>query len=196
MRRHVAALGVLMLLAPGCSALTTSTATDHVATSEVRNAAGQVVGTATLTEVSGGVRVVLEMRGMPPGVKAVHIHAVGKCEGPDFASAGPHLNPTGKQHGLLNPNGPHAGDLPNITIGADGRGRLETMNDRVTLRGSGALLDADGSALVVHAAPDDFVTDPAGGSGARIACGVIVPSITGAAPPAAAPTPPSARPAS
>lgn len=144
------------------------------ATAEVRDAANRVVGQATLTEVSGGVRIVLEATGLPAGAHGVHLHAVGTCEPPAFASAGDHFNPTNKAHGLLNPSGPHAGDLPNLTIDADGKGRLETFTERITL-GSGAasVFDDDGTALVIHAAPDDFQTDPSGNTGPRIACGKI-----------------------
>jgi Cu-Zn family superoxide dismutase len=132
------------------------------------------VGQATLTEVGGGVRIVLEASGLPPGPKGVHLHAVGKCEPPAFASAGDHFNPKNQGHGVLNPSGPHAGDLPNLTIDADGKGRLETFTERVTL-GSGptSLFDDDGTALLIHASPDDFRTDPAGNSGPRIACGIV-----------------------
>ncbi len=117
----------------------------------------------------------MEVKGLPPGAKAVHVHAVGTCEGPQFTSAGDHFNPGKKEHGMMNPQGPHAGDLPNITIAADGSGRMESATDRIALgAGATSLFDADGSALVIHAAPDDFKTDPTGNSGSRIACGVIV----------------------
>jgi Cu-Zn family superoxide dismutase len=117
---------------------------------------------------------VLEARGVPPGLHGFHIHAVGKCDPPDFSSAGQHFNPTGKQHGALNPAGSHAGDLPNLNVGPDGVGRLETTTEQITLgTGPTSVWDADGSALVLHAAPDDFKTDPTGNAGARIACGVI-----------------------
>jgi Cu-Zn family superoxide dismutase len=133
-----------------------------------------VVAQATLAEVDDGVRIVMEASGLPPGPKGVHLHRVGKCEGPAFASAGDHFNPTNKRHGLLNPDGPHAGDLPNITIGGDGKGRFESFTERVSLgAGSTSLFDADGTALVIHADPDDFRTDPSGNSGPRIACGVV-----------------------
>jgi Cu-Zn family superoxide dismutase len=187
MMRWAPLTGAFTVLACGCASLTSVPVTDNVATAELHTADGKLVGTATFTEVAGGIRVVLEIRGMPPGTKAVHVHEVGKCDPSDFASAGNHLNPDGKQHGLLNPAGPHAGDLPNISIGPDGTGRLETMNERLALRAGAALLDGDGSALVVHAAADDFTTDPAGGSGARIACGVIVRSRTGPEPPVTSP---------
>ena len=161
-----------MMLA-GCASLPGSpTGTTGIA--ELRNVSGQPVATATLTQVGDVVRIVLEAQGLPAGVKAVHIHEVGSCEGPTFTSAGGHFNPLGKQHGLLNPQGAHAGDLSNITIGPDGKGSMETSTQQVTLgAGATSLFDANGSALVIHAAPDDFRTDPTGNSGARIACGAI-----------------------
>jgi superoxide dismutase, Cu-Zn family len=160
------------VLAAGCAAMQTVPTT---ATAELKNAPGEVVATATLTEVSGGVRVVLTAHGLPAGDKGVHIHDIGTCEPPAFTSAGGHFNPGGRQHGLLNPRGPHGGDLPNIRIEADGSGRLESLNDRITLgAGPHSLFDGDGSALVIHAAPDDQRTDPTGNSGGRVACGVIV----------------------
>jgi Cu-Zn family superoxide dismutase len=157
-----------------CATMTQPT-TQSSATADVKNTAGQSVGTAALTEESGGIRIVLEVKGLPPGAKGVHIHEVGKCEGPQFTTAGSHVNPDKTQHGTMNPQGPHAGDLPNITIGLDGNGRLETTTNRVTLgSGTTSVFDADGSAIVIHAGPDDFLTDPTGNSGGRIACGVIV----------------------
>jgi Cu-Zn family superoxide dismutase len=164
----------LALALGGCAGITQPDATPVTATAELRNAEGRTVATATLAQVPGGVRVVVEARGLPPGPKGVHLHAVGKCDPPDFTSAGPHFNPDNRKHGLQSPEGPHAGDLPNITIGADGNGRLESMNDRIALDASAkSLFDADGAALVVHAAADDFKTDPTGNSGARLACGVV-----------------------
>jgi len=157
----------------GCAAVTFAPL-GAVATVELRDVDHRVVGQATLTEVSGGVRIVLEASGLRPGPKGVHLHSVGKCEPPAFASAGDHFNPHNKGHGLLNPSGPHAGDLPNVTIDADGKGRLETFTERVSLGpGSASLFDDDGTALVIHAAPDDFKTDPSGHSGPRVACGVV-----------------------
>jgi superoxide dismutase, Cu-Zn family len=173
MRAIAIAIAVASLLVAGCASL--GTPTDNTARAELSNAGGHTVGNATFTQVGDAVRVVLEAQGLPPGTKGVHIHAIGKCDPPDFTTAGSHFNPQGKQHGALNPQGPHAGDLPNITIGADGKGRLESTTQLVTLlSGPHSVFDADGSALVVHAAPDDFRTDPTGNSGARIACGVIV----------------------
>jgi Cu-Zn family superoxide dismutase len=141
---------------------------------ELLDASGRNVGTARLTEDGSGVRLLVEMHGVTAGEKGLHIHETGKCDPPDFKSAGVHFNPEGKQHGEKNPRGPHAGDLPNIEIKQDGTGRLDATNNRVTLgEGPTSLFDADGAALVVHAEPDDYKTDPSGNSGDRIACGVI-----------------------
>jgi Cu-Zn family superoxide dismutase len=146
-----------------------------MATANLLNANNQPAGTATFTEVSGGVRMVVQAKGLPPGPHGLHIHEVGKCEAPTFTTAGGHFNPDKKQHGMQNPAGPHAGDLPNITIGPEGHGWLETLASRITLRdGPVSLFDTDGSAIVIHAAPDDYTTDPTGNSGDRIACGVIM----------------------
>jgi Cu-Zn family superoxide dismutase len=153
--------------------------TDNRATAELRDATGKVAGTATFTQTPGGVHIVLETKGLPAGPKGVHLHEVGKCEAPEFTSAGGHFNPGKKQHGGMNPEGPHAGDLPNMTVAADGSGRMETTTDRITLgAGATSLFDADASALVVHAAPDDFRTDPTGNSGGRTLCGVVVKAKT------------------
>lgn len=168
-------LAIVALLAGGCAAMS-SPPGNGAATAELKNAGGQTVGAATLNQLTG-VRIVLEMRGMPPGAHGVHVHEVGKCEPPGFTTAGGHFNPGGTKHGALNAEGPHAGDLPNITIAQDGTGRLESISEAISLNASPtSVFDADGSAIVVHAGPDDFKTDPAGNSGARIACGIIVKS--------------------
>jgi superoxide dismutase, Cu-Zn family len=144
------------------------------ATAELRNAQGQLVGTALLSDDPTGLRVLVQVTDLPGGVHGIHMHAVGRCDPPDFMSAGAHFNPAEKQHGLQNPAGPHAGDLPNIEIAANSTGQLNVVNNQLTLRsGPNTILDPDGSALVIHANPDDNVTDPAGNSGGRIACGVI-----------------------
>jgi Cu-Zn family superoxide dismutase len=177
--RPARAAVLLPWLLAGCASMGQPTITPNTASAELSDAAGMAVGTATLTQVGTTVRIVLTVRGLPPGVKGVHVHAVGKCEPPTFTSAGAHFNPGGKQHGSLNPEGAHAGDLPNITVGPDGTGRLETSAEGLTLGGGPAsLFDADGSAIVLHAAPDDFRTDPTGNSGARIACGIVVKPTT------------------
>lgn len=143
----------------------------------LRDASGRVVGTAVLLQEGSEVRLVLDVAGLPPGDKGVHLHEVGRCEAPGFESAGAHFNPTKAAHGTQNPRGPHAGDLPNLTVDAKGIGHLEVSLKGVSLakKGPTSLVDGDGTALVVHAERDDLRTDPAGNSGARIACGVILP---------------------
>ena len=146
------------------------------AAAPLRNAEGQVLGMAIFTQEAQGVRVSVTVKGLSPGEHGIHIHSVGKCEPPDFLSAGPHFNPTNKKHGLTNPEGPHAGDLPNLVVSEDGSAVYEHITDRVTLTpGELSLFDEDGSSLVIHAGPDDQMTDPAGNSGARVLCGVITP---------------------
>lgn len=141
----------------------------------LKDASGNEVGKATLTDTPSGVLIRLDLSSVPTGDHAFHIHAIGKCAPPDFKSAGGHFNPEKAKHGLENPEGPHAGDMPNIHVPADGRLSIEVLNVDVDLGGDWALLDEDGSALVLHAGPDDYRTDPAGDAGARIACGVITP---------------------
>ncbi len=118
----------------------------------------------------------VQVHGLSAGLHGIHIHAVGSCTAPSFGSVGGHYNPFVHQHGLKNPNGPHAGDLPNLVVDASGHGRLQAKTDRVTLSpGLATLFDGDGSALIIHANPDDQVTNVGnGGSGARIACGVVL----------------------
>jgi Cu-Zn family superoxide dismutase len=144
------------------------------ATAELKDKDGKTVGMASFTEAGNGVRVRLEVKGLSAGLHAVHIHAVGKCEGPAFTSAGGHFNPAQKKHGYKSPEGAHAGDLPNMLVAKDGSGRFEALTDAVTLRsGPNSVFDSDGSALVVHAGVDDNVTDPTGNAGDRAACGIL-----------------------
>jgi Cu-Zn family superoxide dismutase len=141
----------------------------------LKDATGRVVGSAVLLQQSEGVRILLDVKNLPPGVKGVHLHAGGRCEPPSFESAGPHFNPSKAEHGSENPKGPHAGDLPNITVDETGQGHLEFTLTRVNLEtGPASLFDGAGTTLIVHEGPDDLRTNPAGNSGARIACGSVV----------------------
>jgi Cu-Zn family superoxide dismutase len=141
---------------------------------DLKDAKGQSVGTATLQEAEQGVRVTASVQGLPPGTHGIHFHARGRCDAPTFETAGDHLNPSNSEHGLRNPKGPHAGDLPNLEVAADGTGRLDHVTRAITLKPEPAsVFDLDGAALVVHAKPDDQMSDPAGNSGDRIACGVV-----------------------
>lgn len=135
---------------------------------------GRQVGVATFVEREDGVSIGVSVTGVPAGEHGLHIHETGTCDAPSFASAGGHFAPEGRQHGSKAPGGPHAGDLPNLVVGQHGTGRLGTHNDRVTLGdGDNSLLDGDGTALVLHADADDYVSQPSGNAGGRIACGVI-----------------------
>lgn len=141
---------------------------------DIRDRTGRSIGRAVVTQVGDSLRVQVEATNMRAGTYGAHIHAVGRCDTPDYTSAGPHWNPTGQQHGKNNPQGMHKGDLPNLFVGADGRGSIEINVPRGWVMGGDApLLDADGAAIVVHERPDDYRTEPSGNSGARIACGVI-----------------------
>jgi Cu-Zn family superoxide dismutase len=144
----------------------------------MRDAGGASLGALRLERTSGGRRITGLLTGLPAGTHGIHFHEVGQCDGPGFTSAGGHFNPAGKQHGLENPAGPHAGDLPNIIVPASGRVTVDltTLHVALDVASPAFLFDADGTALVVHANPDDQRTDPSGNSGARIACGVVVKS--------------------
>jgi len=144
------------------------------ATATLKNAAGEQVGTATLTARNGTVLITATFSKLPPGMHALHIHTTGSCTAPDFTSAGGHFNPAGKKHGKDNPEGAHAGDLPNFEVDASGAGKVSTGVSGVSLgEGPDSLFHTGGTALVVHGAADDYKTDPAGNAGPRIACGVI-----------------------
>jgi Cu-Zn family superoxide dismutase len=147
-----------------------------MAQAELQNAQGQIVGLVTFTAGSNGVMVVAHVHHLEPGYHGFHIHETGKCTPPDFKSAGDHFNPFGAKHGLMAPNGRHAGDMPNLLVGPDGTGTLVTYAALVTL-GSGAnsLFHAEGTALVIHQGTDDLKSDPAGDAGSRVACGQIQP---------------------
>ena len=147
------------------------------------NAAGQSAGTVSAWQTAGGIGLRIQASGLPHGIHGIHVHAVGRCDGPKFESAGPHWNPANRKHGLSNPAGPHGGDVPNVTVAANG-----VLSTIVTVPGAslngppgapGNLADGDGAALVIHAKADDNLTDPSGNSGDRIACAILVPSPLG-----------------
>ena len=137
------------------------------------NSAGQSIGSVVAWQTTGGVSFRVRASGLPHGVHGIHVHPLGRCDPPDFSTAGTHWNPTNKQHGLNNPNGPHAGDLPNVTVAANGVLSQTVVLPNATMA---QLLDADGSSIMIHASADDYVSQPAGNSGAKIACAVIGPA--------------------
>jgi Cu-Zn family superoxide dismutase len=141
---------------------------------DVKDAKGNSVGMAMISPAKGGgVSVELTLKGLPPGEHGVHLHSVAKCE-PPFASAGTHFNPTNKKHGLQNPDGPHAGDMPNFTVAANGTATITLTNKNVTMGSEpNSIYAGGGTALVIHERADDLKTDPSGNAGNAIACGAI-----------------------
>lgn len=180
MARTIAFLA-LGLITAGCARSATvgspgaspSRAAGPEATAVMHDAAGRTLGTLTLVDGSQGIIVSGRLTGLAPGEHGFHLHAVGKCDPPGFTTAGGHWNPTNREHGTMNPNGPHYGDLPTITVGGDSAVTIMATSPGGSLRGANALLDADGAAVVIHAVADDNKTNPAGNAGARIACGVV-----------------------
>jgi Cu-Zn family superoxide dismutase len=170
------ALGVAALIAlAGCGPASEKESANptSVASAALANAAGNAVGLASLIKEGSTLSLKLTLSGMPAGEKALHFHTTGACDAPDFMSAGGHLNPTDASHGRLSETGPHLGDLPNIEIAQDGLADITIAIHGNAAAGTGHILDEDGTAIMIHAGPDDYKTDPAGAAGPRIACGVF-----------------------
>ena len=164
------------LISTGCATTSeVSGSSPPIATADIVDATGANVGTARITAEGGAAVLHVDARMLKPGQHGLHLHTVGRCEMPSFTSAGAHLNPASRAHGMHNPSGPHLGDLPNLVASADG-----TAQAKATISGSiedlrRSLFDQDGTAIVVHDGPDDYMTDPSGNSGSRIGCGVFRP---------------------
>lgn len=173
MRQYL--LPFTLLALAGCATVKTAetVAVSEVSFAKLARADGSDAGVATLSQRSDGLWLKVAATGLTPGTYGIHLHAVGKCDAPDFASAGPHWDIGAKQHGFDNPKGAHAGDLRNLVANAEGVGTFEAKLAAVPFSGEGGALDADGLALVIHEKPDDYKTDPSGNSGKRIICGVI-----------------------
>jgi superoxide dismutase, Cu-Zn family len=165
--RNPITITIFLSALAGCAAIDLPVQSPPVA---MVDQAGQAIGSVTASQTSGGITLAIRASGLPHGLHGIHVHSVGRCDGPKFESAGAHWNPAERHHGLNNPQGPHAGDLPNVTVSSNG-----VLGETLVLAHASFadLADADGSALVVHAAADDYVTDPSGNSGARIACAVL-----------------------
>ena len=167
-----------LLLVPvmaGCAGMTPSAGktVSEVISADLARADGSWAGVATISKRSDGIFLSLEGQSLQPGTFGMHLHAVGKCEAPDFASAGGHWNPSMKQHGADNPMGSHSGDLPNVVAGSDKKLTLEYKLQDMQLEGEGGFLDNDGGSIIIHEKADDYKTDPSGNSGKRIICGVF-----------------------
>ncbi|MFN3522373.1 MAG: superoxide dismutase[Cu-Zn] [Phenylobacterium sp.] len=170
---------ILALALASAAVATMAVAADapKVVEGKLQNNAGEQIGTLKVTEAPKGVMLHLEVQGLTPGWHGLHFHEKGDCSKSDFTSAGTHVHTQPSiVHGLLNPDANDSGDLPNLYVGADGKGMVEIFSPFVSVGGAGgrpALLDADGSAVIIHASPDDYMTQPIGGAGARVACAAI-----------------------
>lgn len=165
---RLANAAIMLVLLSGCASHRQSQ--PAVVRAPLIDASGIARGSAIVTGSAGAYLLRIEAAALAPGLHGMHFHSVGRCETPAFASAGAHWNPAGHEHGLENPRGAHAGDLPNLSVGSDGRGVIEVPLGAIDI---GGLLDEDGAALVIHAAPDDARSDPSGNSGTRVLCAAL-----------------------
>jgi superoxide dismutase, Cu-Zn family len=177
-RTRVLVVAVVCVAAVGAAAFagigTPQDNAQAAARADLKNARGEPVGAVQLTETPAGVLLHGVLTGLPPGPHAFHIHEAGKCDAPDFKTAGGHFNPGSQHHGFASPQGSHAGDLPNLFVPESGKIEFDALAKGVTLgAGATSLFGPSGTALVIHQSGDDYKTDPAGNAGARIACGVI-----------------------
>jgi len=161
-----------------CLCLFSTIARAQQAHAHLINTKGDTIGMITFTQTDSGVLGDINLHDVPPGVHALHIHEESECAPPDFKSAGSHFNPSGARHGFLNPQGPHAGDLPNITADKNGLVKTQFRTGLISLKkdAKNSLLGKNGASVIIHEKPDDYITDPAGASGNRIACGVVIGS--------------------
>ena len=174
MNRSGVSFFLLLTSLHACARAQTSGGTAASATATVRDSAGTSLGVLRLESAGSGVRLSGQLTGLAAGAHGIHFHTVGRCDSPGFTSAGDHFNPRSTKHGLVNPEGPHAGDMPAVAADASGRAVVDHTTALVTLGGGATtVFDADGTAIVIHASSDDQRTDPSGNSGARIACGVV-----------------------
>lgn len=172
MRAKLIPLALVTFALAGCATLE-SVGGDTIATAPLELADGSRVGLVTLSRNAGEMTLAIDAYNLPSGLHGFHLHQTGSCIAPDFKSAGGHLNPAGKQHGSENPMGKHLGDLPNLTVGSAGTASTSVVVSDDPQTAIDAIFDADGTAVVIHAGPDDYKSDPAGDAGSRIACGVL-----------------------
>lgn len=159
------------LMATGC--VHSASKDTVVASASLADAQNRPGGSASIYRLENGYALKVQPTGLAPGKYGMHLHQTGKCDAPEFSSAGAHWNPMGRKHGLANTAGPHAGDLPELVVNSGGVGTTSVNLDINLIGGNNALMDADGAAIIIHAKPDDNLTDPSGNSGARILCGVL-----------------------